>query len=105
MPEGSQGPPPMYQLHKRLFPVLLRLACDVDQVNRLIYKHFSLLKIPVNVGINLQFYLEVILTHRLPPSSPLSPPPNVFCKLKFYFRNSISGAGCGSLFKDFNNGV
>jgi len=24
--------PPMYNLHKKLFPVLLRLACDVDQV-------------------------------------------------------------------------
>uniref|UniRef100_A0A8C0BSB7 DNA-dependent protein kinase catalytic subunit n=1 Tax=Buteo japonicus TaxID=224669 RepID=A0A8C0BSB7_9AVES len=38
MPEGSQGPPPMYQLHKRLFPVLLRLACDVDQVTRQLYE-------------------------------------------------------------------
>ncbi|KAL0599439.1 DNA-dependent protein kinase catalytic subunit [Plecturocebus cupreus] len=31
MPEGGQGVPPMYQLYKRTFPVLLRLACDVDQ--------------------------------------------------------------------------
>ncbi|OWK04327.1 PRKDC, partial [Cervus elaphus hippelaphus] len=31
MPDGGQGPPPMYQLYKRTFPVLLRLACDVDQ--------------------------------------------------------------------------
>uniref|UniRef100_A0A672TW27 DNA-dependent protein kinase catalytic subunit n=1 Tax=Strigops habroptila TaxID=2489341 RepID=A0A672TW27_STRHB len=38
MPEGRQGPPPMYQLHKRLFPVLLRLACDVDQVTRQLYE-------------------------------------------------------------------
>ncbi|XP_010572683.1 PREDICTED: DNA-dependent protein kinase catalytic subunit isoform X4 [Haliaeetus leucocephalus] len=38
MPEGSQGPPPMYQLHKRLFPVLLHLACDVDQVTRQLYE-------------------------------------------------------------------
>nr|XP_008509655.1 PREDICTED: DNA-dependent protein kinase catalytic subunit-like [Equus przewalskii] len=33
MPEDGQGSPPMYQLYKRTFPVLLRLACDVDQVN------------------------------------------------------------------------
>ncbi|NXV78034.1 PRKDC kinase, partial [Atlantisia rogersi] len=38
MPEGRQGPPPMYQLHKRVFPVLLRLACDVDQVTRQLYE-------------------------------------------------------------------
>ncbi|XP_075350728.1 DNA-dependent protein kinase catalytic subunit isoform X2 [Mycteria americana] len=38
MPERRQGPPPMYQLHKRLFPVLLRLACDVDQVTRQLYE-------------------------------------------------------------------
>ncbi|XP_063182908.1 DNA-dependent protein kinase catalytic subunit [Chroicocephalus ridibundus] len=38
MPEGRQGPPPMYQLHKRIFPVLLRLACDVDQVTRQLYE-------------------------------------------------------------------
>uniref|UniRef100_A0A663E4U0 DNA-dependent protein kinase catalytic subunit n=1 Tax=Aquila chrysaetos chrysaetos TaxID=223781 RepID=A0A663E4U0_AQUCH len=38
MPEGAQGPPPMYQLHKRIFPVLLRLACDVDQVTRQLYE-------------------------------------------------------------------
>lgn len=30
--EGENTLPPMYKLHKRLFPVLLRLACDVDQV-------------------------------------------------------------------------
>lgn len=53
MPEGCQGPPPMYQLHKRIFPVLLRLACDVDQVSRLIYKHFSLFEIPLNAVIHL----------------------------------------------------
>lgn len=53
MPEGCQGPPPMYQLHKRVFPVLLRLACDVDQVSRLIYKHFGLFEIPLTAGINL----------------------------------------------------
>lgn len=51
MPEGRQGPPPMYHLHKRVFPVLLRLACDTDQVSRLIYINFSLFK-----------YLEVFLT-------------------------------------------
>lgn len=33
IPEGGQGSPPMYQLYKRTFPVLLRLACDVDQVS------------------------------------------------------------------------
>lgn len=32
MVEGEGSLPPMYKLHKRLFPVLLRLACDVDQV-------------------------------------------------------------------------
>ncbi len=32
MAEGENSLPPMYKLHKRLFPVLLRLACDVDQV-------------------------------------------------------------------------
>ncbi|NXA73861.1 PRKDC kinase, partial [Thryothorus ludovicianus] len=38
MPEGRQGPPPMYHLHKRVFPVLLRLACDIDQVARQLYE-------------------------------------------------------------------
>uniref|UniRef100_A0A8C3LMS1 DNA-dependent protein kinase catalytic subunit n=1 Tax=Chrysolophus pictus TaxID=9089 RepID=A0A8C3LMS1_CHRPC len=38
MPERQQGPPPMYQLYKRIFPVLLRLACDVDQVTRQLYE-------------------------------------------------------------------
>uniref|UniRef100_A0A2K6UMZ3 DNA-dependent protein kinase catalytic subunit n=1 Tax=Saimiri boliviensis boliviensis TaxID=39432 RepID=A0A2K6UMZ3_SAIBB len=38
MPEGGQGVPPMYQLYKRTFPVLLRLACDVDQVTRQLYE-------------------------------------------------------------------
>uniref|UniRef100_A0A8C0EHT4 DNA-dependent protein kinase catalytic subunit n=1 Tax=Bubo bubo TaxID=30461 RepID=A0A8C0EHT4_BUBBB len=38
MPEGHRGPPPMHQLHKRIFPVLLRLACDVDQVTRQLYE-------------------------------------------------------------------
>ncbi|XP_060247015.1 DNA-dependent protein kinase catalytic subunit isoform X1 [Meriones unguiculatus] len=37
MPEG-QGLPPMYQLYKHLFPVLLQLACDVDQVTRQLYE-------------------------------------------------------------------
>lgn len=44
MPEGRQGPPPMYHLHKRVFPVLLRLACDIDQVSRFICMNFSLFK-------------------------------------------------------------
>ncbi|XP_077022849.1 DNA-dependent protein kinase catalytic subunit isoform X2 [Tamandua tetradactyla] len=38
MPESDQGVPPMYQLYKRTFPVLLRLACDVDQVTRQLYE-------------------------------------------------------------------
>ncbi|XP_071410665.1 DNA-dependent protein kinase catalytic subunit isoform X2 [Pithys albifrons albifrons] len=38
MPEGHQGPPPMYHLNKRVFPVLLRLACDIDQVTRQLYE-------------------------------------------------------------------
>ncbi|XP_054564392.1 DNA-dependent protein kinase catalytic subunit isoform X1 [Eptesicus fuscus] len=38
IPEGGQGSPPMYQLYKRTFPVLLRLACDVDQVTRQLYE-------------------------------------------------------------------
>ncbi|TNN21969.1 DNA-dependent protein kinase catalytic subunit [Liparis tanakae] len=36
MVEGDDSLPPMYKLHKRLFPVLLRLACDVDQVCALV---------------------------------------------------------------------
>nr|Q8WN22.1 RecName: Full=DNA-dependent protein kinase catalytic subunit; Short=DNA-PK catalytic subunit; Short=DNA-PKcs [Canis lupus familiaris]AAL40979.1 DNA-dependent protein kinase catalytic subunit [Canis lupus familiaris] len=38
MPECGQGFPPMYQLYKRTFPALLRLACDVDQVTRQLYE-------------------------------------------------------------------
>ncbi|XP_004615434.2 DNA-dependent protein kinase catalytic subunit [Sorex araneus] len=38
MPEDRQGPPPLYRLYKRVFPVLLRLACDVDQVTRQLYE-------------------------------------------------------------------
>ncbi|CAM5116256.1 unnamed protein product [Natator depressus] len=38
MPDGHPGSPPMYQLYKRIFPVLLRLACDVDQVTRQLYE-------------------------------------------------------------------
>ncbi|XP_041824461.1 DNA-dependent protein kinase catalytic subunit [Melanotaenia boesemani] len=38
MAEGKNKPPPMYKLHKRLFPVLLRLACDVDQVTRQLFE-------------------------------------------------------------------
>lgn len=30
--EEENALPAMYKLHKRLFPVLMRLACDVDQV-------------------------------------------------------------------------
>ncbi|TWW70550.1 DNA-dependent protein kinase catalytic subunit [Takifugu flavidus] len=36
--EGENTLPPMYKLHKRLFPVLLRLACDVDQVTRQLFE-------------------------------------------------------------------
>ncbi|XP_068160133.1 DNA-dependent protein kinase catalytic subunit [Antennarius striatus] len=38
MVEGEHSLPPMYKLHKRLFPVLLRLACDVDQVTRQLFE-------------------------------------------------------------------
>ncbi|XP_029955282.1 DNA-dependent protein kinase catalytic subunit [Salarias fasciatus] len=38
MAEGEKSLPPMYKLHKRLFPVLLRLACDVDQVTRQLFE-------------------------------------------------------------------
>uniref|UniRef100_A0A3Q2ZLZ6 DNA-dependent protein kinase catalytic subunit n=1 Tax=Kryptolebias marmoratus TaxID=37003 RepID=A0A3Q2ZLZ6_KRYMA len=38
MVEGEDKLPPMYKLHKRLFPVLLRLACDVDQVTRQLFE-------------------------------------------------------------------
>uniref|UniRef100_A0A7M4FFG4 DNA-dependent protein kinase catalytic subunit n=1 Tax=Crocodylus porosus TaxID=8502 RepID=A0A7M4FFG4_CROPO len=38
MPEGRQGSSPMYRLYKRTFPVLLCLACDVDQVTRQLYE-------------------------------------------------------------------
>ncbi|XP_023253861.1 DNA-dependent protein kinase catalytic subunit [Seriola lalandi dorsalis] len=38
MVEGKNTLPPMYKLHKRLFPVLLRLACDVDQVTRQLFE-------------------------------------------------------------------
>ncbi|XP_069007483.1 DNA-dependent protein kinase catalytic subunit [Embiotoca jacksoni] len=38
MVEGQNTLPPMYKLHKRLFPVLLRLACDVDQVTRQLFE-------------------------------------------------------------------
>ncbi|XP_051784693.1 DNA-dependent protein kinase catalytic subunit [Erpetoichthys calabaricus] len=38
MPEGPSTVPPLYRLHKHIFPVLLRLACDVDQVTRQLYE-------------------------------------------------------------------
>ncbi|XP_010766865.1 DNA-dependent protein kinase catalytic subunit [Notothenia coriiceps] len=38
MVQGENKLPPMYKLHKRLFPVLLRLACDVDQVTRQLFE-------------------------------------------------------------------
>ncbi|XP_042541900.1 DNA-dependent protein kinase catalytic subunit [Dipodomys spectabilis] len=38
MPESGQDFPPMYWLYKHTFPVLLRLACDVDQVTRQLYE-------------------------------------------------------------------
>ncbi|MBN3311515.1 PRKDC kinase, partial [Atractosteus spatula] len=38
IPEGGKSSPPMYKLHKRIFPVLLQLACDVDQVTRQLYE-------------------------------------------------------------------
>ncbi|TSL34570.1 DNA-dependent protein kinase catalytic subunit [Bagarius yarrelli] len=38
MVEEENSSPPMYNLHKRVFPVLLRLACDVDQVTRQLFE-------------------------------------------------------------------
>uniref|UniRef100_A0A3P9NWB4 DNA-dependent protein kinase catalytic subunit n=1 Tax=Poecilia reticulata TaxID=8081 RepID=A0A3P9NWB4_POERE len=38
MVEGENRLPPMYKLHKKVFPVLLRLACDVDQVTRQLFE-------------------------------------------------------------------
>ncbi|KAK1173766.1 DNA-dependent protein kinase catalytic subunit [Acipenser oxyrinchus oxyrinchus] len=38
IPEGEKSTPPMYRLYKRIFPVLLRLACDVDQVTRQLFE-------------------------------------------------------------------
>ncbi|KAF7660907.1 hypothetical protein LDENG_00272900 [Lucifuga dentata] len=38
MAEEEKSLPPMYKLHKRLFPILLRLACDVDQVTRQLFE-------------------------------------------------------------------
>ncbi|XP_069813698.1 DNA-dependent protein kinase catalytic subunit isoform X2 [Dendropsophus ebraccatus] len=38
IPDAREGPPPMYRLYRRTFPVLLRLACDVDQVTRQLYE-------------------------------------------------------------------
>ncbi|KAL2085629.1 hypothetical protein ACEWY4_018949 [Coilia grayii] len=38
MVECDNSSPPMYNLHKRVFPVLLRLACDVDQVTRQLFE-------------------------------------------------------------------
>ncbi|XP_039189656.1 DNA-dependent protein kinase catalytic subunit isoform X1 [Crotalus tigris] len=37
IPEGNENSPPMFHLYKHMFPVLLRLACDVDQVTRQLY--------------------------------------------------------------------
>ncbi|XP_070603834.1 DNA-dependent protein kinase catalytic subunit [Erythrolamprus reginae] len=37
IPEGHENSPPMFHLYKRMFPILLRLACDVDQVTRQLY--------------------------------------------------------------------
>ncbi|XP_059900479.1 DNA-dependent protein kinase catalytic subunit [Gadus macrocephalus] len=38
MVDDPRSLPPMYNLHKKLFPVLLRLACDVDQVTRQLFE-------------------------------------------------------------------
>ncbi|KAM6216536.1 DNA-dependent protein kinase catalytic subunit isoform 2-T2 [Rhynchocyon petersi] len=38
IPESDRSSPPMYQLYRRTFPVLLRLGCDVDQVTRQLYE-------------------------------------------------------------------
>ncbi|XP_056377813.1 DNA-dependent protein kinase catalytic subunit isoform X2 [Hyla sarda] len=36
--KAREGSPSMYRLYKHTFPVLLRLACDVDQVTRQLYE-------------------------------------------------------------------
>ncbi|XP_060099810.1 DNA-dependent protein kinase catalytic subunit [Heteronotia binoei] len=38
IPEGQEVSQPMSHLYKRTFPILLRLACDVDQVTRQLYE-------------------------------------------------------------------
>ncbi|CAH2285137.1 DNA-dependent kinase catalytic subunit [Pelobates cultripes] len=38
MPNTNTDSTPMYKLYKRVFPVLLQLACDVDQVTRQLYE-------------------------------------------------------------------
>ncbi|XP_056317923.1 DNA-dependent protein kinase catalytic subunit [Danio aesculapii] len=38
MTEDDKSAPPMYNLHRKVFPVLLRLACDVDQVTRQLFE-------------------------------------------------------------------
>ncbi|XP_028826126.1 DNA-dependent protein kinase catalytic subunit isoform X2 [Denticeps clupeoides] len=38
MVEGEKSTTPMYHLHRRVFPVLLKLACDVDQVTRQLFE-------------------------------------------------------------------
>uniref|UniRef100_A0A8C5WDN6 DNA-dependent protein kinase catalytic subunit n=1 Tax=Leptobrachium leishanense TaxID=445787 RepID=A0A8C5WDN6_9ANUR len=38
MPDTKTGSTPLFKLYKRVFPVLLRLACDVDQVTRQLYE-------------------------------------------------------------------
>ncbi|TRY56699.1 hypothetical protein DNTS_012969 [Danionella cerebrum] len=38
MAENEKSAPPMYNLHRKVFPVLLRLACDVDQVTRQLFE-------------------------------------------------------------------
>ncbi|KAK9971873.1 hypothetical protein ABG768_025216 [Culter alburnus] len=38
MTKDDKSAPPMYNLHRKVFPVLLRLACDVDQVTRQLFE-------------------------------------------------------------------
>lgn len=64
--------PPMYNLHKKLFPVLLRLACDVDQV--------SVVCVSVDLNEEEMCIKYVVLVFR-PPKVCLCTPFNLSGKL------------------------
>ncbi|XP_034718647.1 DNA-dependent protein kinase catalytic subunit [Etheostoma cragini] len=73
MVEGENKLPPMYKLHKRLFPVLLRLACDVDQIDssvcsdinheafRPVFSTFTMLLVDMNLPLNLKSQALLVL--------------------------------------------